>query len=74
MQLDYQTPAAGGVDWQNLAAISIAAGGAGMNIGIGLWAVYVPHANPELLFPLIGSFAMLIVGVGWWFLNRRGMS
>jgi hypothetical protein len=74
MSLDYRTPQGPHADWQTLVAWSLMVGGACGSITIGLWAIYVPRANPELLFPLIGAFGMLIVGVGWWFLNRRGLS
>lgn len=74
MSLDYRSRDDSPVDWHNLAALTMMGSGAVANVAISLWAIYVPKVSVFWMFPLLGSFGVLVGGVVWWMLNRRGLS
>jgi hypothetical protein len=74
MHLEYHSRDQRVLDWHNTAAIAMMGSGAAANIAIGLWAIYVPKVSALWMFPLLASFGVLVGGVIWWMLNRRGLS
>lgn len=72
--LDYETGPGQSWDVQAVIAVGMMVGGALGSIGIGSWAMYTRTTDQLMLWPLIGSGVLLIVGFGWWFLNRRNLT
>lgn len=73
-RLDYQTKPKFDLDWQKLVTISVMIGSATAAAAIGLWAIFIPHADPNLIFPLIACLSLYAIGSIWWLLIRKGLS